>query len=63
MDAVPGMGGIGGTLVSQPGVAMDEATALMFAAERGAVRSIQAWIARGGDINATFIQQVSEWLQ
>lgn len=39
-------------------VALDESTALMYAAERGAVRSIQAWMARGGDINGTLIHQV-----
>ena len=44
---------------NSPGPALDEATALMFAAERGAVRSIQAWMARGGDINGTLVQQVS----
>lgn len=43
---------------NSPGPALDEATALMFAAERGAVRSIQAWMARGGDINGTLVQQV-----
>jgi hypothetical protein len=39
-------------------VALDESTALMYAAERGAVRSMQAWMARGGDINGTLIHQV-----
>jgi hypothetical protein len=41
-----------------PAAVFDEATALMFAAERGAVRSVQAWMARGGDINGTLVQQV-----
>ena len=36
---------------------MDEATALMFAAERGAVKSIHAWQARGGDIDSLLIHQ------
>ena len=36
---------------------LDEATALVFAAERGAARSIQSWMARGGDINGTLVAQ------
>ena len=36
---------------------LDEATALIFAAERGASRSIQSWMARGGDINGTLVAQ------
>ena len=31
---------------------VDEAAALMYAAEHGAIKSIQAWQRRGGDINA-----------
>jgi hypothetical protein len=44
--------------INPPAAVFDEATALMFAAERGAVRSVQAWMARGGDINGTLVQQV-----
>ena len=36
---------------------LDEATALLFAAERGAARSIQSWMARGGDVNGTLVAQ------
>lgn len=37
----------------------DEGTALMFAAERGAIRSIQSWISRGGNVNSLSISYVS----
>lgn len=37
----------------------DEGTALMFAAERGAIRSIQSWISRGGNVNSITISYVS----
>jgi len=33
-------------------VAADEGSALLFAAESGAVASLQRWAARGGDLNA-----------
>ena len=36
---------------------MDESTALMFAAERGAIKSIQAWQARGGALDTVLIHQ------
>lgn len=53
-----GGSGAGMALAHSNNAVLDEATALMFAAERGAVRSIQAWMARGGDINGTMVQQV-----
>ena len=36
---------------------VDEATALMFAAERGALKSIQAWQARGGSLDTLLVHQ------
>jgi len=48
-------GGQAQAMAAVPG--LDEATALVFAAERGAARSIQAWMARGGDINGTLVAQ------
>lgn len=56
--SLSGVGAAGGMAAHGAAVALDESTALMYAAERGAVRSIQAWMARGGDINGTLIHQV-----
>ena len=41
------------------GAGLDEAQALMFAAERGALKSIQAWQARGGALDTFLIHQAS----
>ena len=38
--------------------AVDEATALMFAAERGAIKSIQSWQQRGGNLDTLLVHQV-----
>ena len=38
--------------------AVDEPTALMFAAERGAIKSIQAWQQRGGNLDSLIVHQV-----
>ena len=38
--------------------AVDEGTALMFAAERGAIKSIQSWQQRGGNLDTLLIHQV-----
>jgi hypothetical protein len=43
---------------SSSGVGVDEATALMFAAERGAIKSIQSWQQRGGNLDTILVHQV-----
>jgi len=42
---------------------VDESTALMFAAERGAIKSIQAWQSRGGNLDTLLVHQVRRHFQ